>query len=233
MHVQRVNHCFALPNESLLATSQNISTAISTLLSALMPPDYDINGSMTLLKDLCVVSSSILRTQHGRPVHFESIFEFLKDFVHTHGRKIEKWALEGTENMSVNLNDKEAAHQLGDLMLGTIAATQASLGSVWVSPKEQGEGQSASESKPSPAPKPGSISDESLGGMLSLTRKGLEQCPVFFLQLPAGRGIDRGDDILVRRAITSAVASLNDTDPDIVLNSILLLTAMVSALIHV
>jgi hypothetical protein len=73
----------------------------------------------------------------------------------------------------------------------------------------------------------------SLGGMLSLTQKGLEQCPVFFLQLPAGRGIDGGDDILVRRAVTSALASLNDTDPDIVLNSILVLTGMVSALILV
>jgi hypothetical protein len=118
-------------------------------------------------------------------------------------------------------------------MLGTIAATQASLGSVWTSPKEQEEGQSAFESKPFPAPKPGSISDESLGGMLSLTRKGLEQCPAFFLQLPAGRGIDRGDDTLLRRAVTSAVASLNDTDPDIVLNAIMLLNAMVSALILV
>jgi hypothetical protein len=196
-----------------------------------MPPDYDINGSMALLKDLCAVSASMLRTQHGRPVHFESIFEFLEDFVHTHGYKIEKWASESTESMSVNLNDKEAARLLENLMLGTITATQASLGSVWTIPKEQEEGQSAFERKPSPAPKPGSISDESLGGMLSLTRKGLEQCPVFFLQLPAGRGIDRGDDILLRRAVTSAVASLNDTDPDIVLNAIMLLTAMVSALI--
>jgi hypothetical protein len=196
-----------------------------------MPPDYDINGSMALLKDLCAVSASMLKTQHGRPVHFESIFEFLEDFVHTHGYKIEKWASESTESMSVNLNDKEAARLLEDLMLGTITATQASLGSVWTIPKEQEEGQSAFERKPSPAPKPGSISDESLGGMLSLTRKGLEQCPVFFLQLPAGRGIDRGDDILLRRAVTSAVASLNDTDPDIVLNAIMLLTAMVSALI--
>jgi hypothetical protein len=196
-----------------------------------MPPDYDINGSMALLKDLCAVSASMLKTQHGRPVHFESIFEFLEDFVHTHGYKIEKWASESTESMSVNLNDKEAARLLENLMLGTITATQASLGSVWTIPKEQEEGQSAFERKPSPAPKPGSISDESLGGMLSLTRKGLEQCPVFFLQLPAGRGIDRGDDILLRRAVTSAVASLNDTDPDIVLNAIMLLTAMVSALI--
>jgi hypothetical protein len=198
-----------------------------------MPSDYDISGSMALLKDLCAVSASMLRMQHGRPVHFESIFEFLKDFVHTHGHKIEKWALESTERISVNLNDKEAAHLLEDLMLGTIAATQASLGSVWTSRKEQEEGQSAFESNPSPAPKPGSISDESLGGMLSLTRICLEQCPVFFLQLPAGRGIDRGDDILLRRAVTSAVASLNDTDPDIVLNAIMLLNAMVSALVLV
>lgn len=198
-----------------------------------MPPDYDINGSLTLLKDLCAVSSSMLRTQHGRPVHFESNFEFLEDFVYTHGHKIEKWALESNESMSINLNDKEAARLLEDLMLKTIAATQASLGSVWTSPKEQGKGESAFESKPSPAPKPGSISNESLGGMLSLMQKGLEQCPAFFLQLPAGRGIDRGDDILLRRAVASAVASLNDTEPDIVLNAILLLTAMVSTLILV
>ena len=196
-----------------------------------MPPDYDTNGSMALLKDICAVSSSMLRTQHDRPVHFESILEFLEDFVHTYGHKIERWASESDESMSVNFNDKEAARLLEDLMLGTIAATEASLGSVWTSPKEQEEGQSALESKPSPAPKPGSISDESLGGMLSLTRKGLEQCPVFFLQLPAGRGVDRGDDILLRRAITSAVASLNDTDPDIVLYAIMLLNAMVSALL--
>jgi hypothetical protein len=130
-HLRHVNHCFCTSSTILsLVTSQNVSTAISSLLSALMPPDYDINGSMTLLKDLCVVSTSMLRTQHGRPVHFESIFEFLIHFVQTHGHKIEKWASESTENMSVNINDKEAARQLGDLMLGTIAATQASLGSV-------------------------------------------------------------------------------------------------------
>jgi hypothetical protein len=116
-----------------------------------MPPDYDINGSMALLKDLCAVSASMLKTQHGRPVHFESIFEFLEDFVHTHGYKIEKWASESTESMSVNLNDKEAARLLENLMLGTITATQASLGSVWTIPKEQEEGQSAFERKPSPA----------------------------------------------------------------------------------
>jgi hypothetical protein len=198
-----------------------------------MPPDYDINGSLTLLKDLCAVSSSMLRTQNGSPVHFESIFEFLKDFVYTHGHKIEKWALASTESMSVNFNDEEAARLLEDLMLGTIEATRASLGSVWTSPKEQGEGQSAFESKPPPAPKPGSISNESLAGMLSLTQKGLDQCPVFFLQLPAVRGIDREDDRLLRRAVDSAVASLNDSDPDIVLNAIIILTAMVSALILV
>jgi hypothetical protein len=234
MHARSARKSRFCTSSSILSfvTSQNISTAVSILLSALMPPNYDIKGSLTLLKDLCAVSSSMLRTQHDRPVHSEAIFEFLEDFVHTHGHKIEK-ALESTGSMSNNLNDKEAARLLEDLVLGTIAATQASLGSVWASPKEQGGGQSAFESKPSPAPKPGSISDESLGGMLSLTQKGLEQCPVFFLQLPAGLGIDRGDDTLLRRAVTSAVASLNDTDPDIVLNAILLLTAMVSALILV
>jgi hypothetical protein len=195
-----------------------------------MPPDYDSNGSLSLLKDLCAVSSSMLKTQNGSAVHFESIFEFLEDFVHTHGHKIDKLALESNESMSINLNDKEAARLLEDLMLGTLAATRASLGSAWTSPKEQGEGQSAFESKPPPAPKPGSISNESLAGMLSLTQKGLEQCPAFFLQLPAGRGIDRADDKLLRRAVDSAVASLNGTDPDIVLNAITLLTAVVSAL---
>lgn len=173
----------------------------------------------------------MLRTQTSSPVHFGSIFEFLEDFVHTHGHKIERGALERTETLSANFNDKEVPRLLEDLMLGTIAATRESLGSVWASPTEQGEGQSAFESKPPPAPKPGSVPNDSLAGMLSLTQKGLEICPVFFLHLPTGRSKDREDDMLLRRAVNSAVASLIDTDTEIIVNAIHLLTAMVRALI--
>jgi hypothetical protein len=195
-----------------------------------MPPDYDSKGSLTLLKNLCNVASSMLHVQTTNPVHFGSVFEFLEDFVHTHGDKIERSTLESVQGAAVNSHDKEAAGLLESLLLGTIAATRASLGSVWTSPKEQGQGQSAFESKPPPAPKPGSVPNESLAGMFSLLQKLLGICPVFTLNLPAGPGLDSEEDRLLRRAIDSAAASLDDTDTDIIVNAIVFLTTAVSFL---
>lgn len=86
-----------------------------------MPPDYDNNGSLALLKDLCAVASSMLNTEES---NFDSIFEFLEDFVNTHGDKIEKGALESAQSMTVNPNDKEVASLFENLLLEMIAATR-------------------------------------------------------------------------------------------------------------
>jgi hypothetical protein len=65
-----------LHSSSLRRNVQNISTATIYFAIRLMPPTHTWEGMR--LKDLCAVSASMLRTQHGRPVHFESTFEFLK-----------------------------------------------------------------------------------------------------------------------------------------------------------
>jgi hypothetical protein len=86
----------------------------------------------------------MLRTQHGRPVHFESTFEFLEDFVHPWTQDRE-WASEAPK-ARLSISTTQRSRLLEDLMLGTVA-TQASL-VAFDEPKRARGRQSAFESKP-------------------------------------------------------------------------------------
>lgn len=133
----------------------------------------------------------------------------------TYGEGIESGALAALSGSTLSDQVREVGRLLEELLLNTVAAVQESLGDVWTSPREQGQGQAAFESKPpAPAPKAPPKSNELLGGLLSLLAKCLNICPLFLLHVPAAPGVNRDSDLLLRRAVDSAVSCLDDVDPE-------------------
>ena len=206
---------------------QIVASSLTELLSDLLPPACHDLTSVRLLDKLCSVATAFLQKTSSSRAHFEVAFEFVGNYVNAYGGDVEKGTLSTLGGSSVQDFTKELGRLLEQLILGTVAAVQENLGNVWDSPSEQGQGEDAFESKPSPVRKPQMKSNESLAGILSFLTKGLEVCPVFLLHLPAAPGKDPEDDMLLRRAVDSAVASLNDSDPEIARNSIAFLEALV------
>jgi len=184
-------------------------------------------ASVKLIGELCSIATAVLEKASDSRAHFEVAFVFVGNFVTAYGADVETGALATLAGTSVQDHIKELGRLLESLILGTVAAVQENLGNVWTSPSEQGNGEEAFERKPSPVKRPHMKSNESLAGILLFLTKALGVCPVFLLHLPAGPGKDREDDKLLRRAVDSAVVSLNDDDPEIVRNSIAFLEALV------
>lgn len=177
------------------------------------------------------MTTAVLKKTSSSRAHFEVAFEFVGNFVTTYGEDVEKGALATLSGSLLHDNVRELGRLLEKLILDTVAAVQENLGNVWTSPmSEQGMGEDAFERKPSPVRKPQMKSNESLAGILCFLKKAMGVCPVFLLHLPASPGKDREDDMLLRRAVDSAVVSLNDSDPEIARNSIAFLEALVSSL---
>lgn len=210
----------------LASSGKRVATGIASFLSDLLPPTCNDENSLKLLQDLCSISSSILRNTRRCRAHFEVSFGFICKFLVAYGGTVEKEALASLNGCSNQGSERDVAKLLEELMITTVAAVQECLGSVWTSHSEQGNGQDAFESKGSPARKPLTKSNESLVGILSLLKQAVISCPNFLLHLPS-QGKERDDDLLIRRAIDSAVASLNDSDPEITRNAIAFLKTLV------
>jgi len=206
---------------------QTVAASMTELLSDLLPPVCHDAESVKLLRELCGLVTAVLKRASDSRAHFEVAFVFVGDFVATYGEDVEKGALAALSGSSLPDHVREIGRLLENLILETIASVQENLGNVWTNPSEQGNGEEAFERKPSPVKKPQMKSNESLAGILSFLTKALEVCPVFLLHLPAAPGKDHEDDMLLRRAVDSAVASLNDSDPELARHSISFLKAMV------
>ena len=169
----------------------------------------------------------MLRKASDSRAHFEVAFAFVDKFLSAYGDLVEKGALDALGGSPVQEHVKEPGRLLEDLILETTTSVQENLGDIWTNPSEQGNGEEAFERKPSPVRKPTMKSNESLAGILSFLTKALDICPVFLLHLPAAKGKDFEDDMLLRRAVDSSVASLNDSDPELAKNSISFLQTLV------
>ena len=181
-----------------------------------------------MLKDLTSTASSILKTANGGLVYYDAIFAFLEEFIRIYGEGVENAALATLSGSSPSADELEVGKMVEELMLELLGAVRDSLGSKWNEPKEQGQGQEAFESKPHFAPKADQMSQDSLARVFSLVATCMVTCPVFLFYLPAEAGLDRDDDKLLRRAIDTAVTSLNDNDQEITLKAIKFLMATVS-----
>lgn len=189
------------------------------------------DSSFEISKEILDVAARMARPKNGQP-YFDTLFAILQDFVLTKGEMIEHASVATVRGSHLSENDKVICQSFERLMLHVISGARSKLGAEWTSPKEQGNGQSAlesSEKKPPSRRDSKETSKDCLAGMLDLLTVGLERCPTFVSHLPAGQGLDRDEDPLVRRATKAAAASLSDYDVSIVSSSIKFLCAAVSA----
>ena len=134
-------------------------------------------------------------------------------FVKTYGDIIDKdvrATIEGRSNIPSNAErGREVGKCLETLLLETVAAINSMLGATWTSSQRQGQGQPAFESKSEPVNHDSrQTSNRALASMFFLLKTCAERCPVFLLHLAAAPGEDRNEDLLLRRALESAVTSL-------------------------
>ena len=114
------------------------------------------------------------------------------------------------------------------LFLSAIEYARPALGEDWTRPAEQGQGQPPFESRNVPTRKLSEATKDCLAALLPLLRTCLDLSPVFLSYLPARPGVDREQDMLLRRAVNSTVGSLNEADSDLTISAINLLETMVS-----
>jgi hypothetical protein len=201
---------------------------LSALLSDLLPPDCDDENNLNLFKELCTIVSSIKNIASTNRAHFEVIFEFIGNCIDLYGCTIDKGLIASRAGVQLLSSDYQVRRLLDELLVENISAIKESLGSVWTMSREQKNGQDAFESKPSPRRPSPPTTNECLAAVFSVLRKCLDQCPLFALHLPAAPGVDRDNDMLLRRAVEAAVDSLSVSDPEISHNSILFLISLVS-----
>jgi hypothetical protein len=145
-----------------------------------------------------------------------------------YGKTLEMNSDHGKDQFPTSLsNGIEVDPLLRSLIVNVIEAVQESLGQVWTKQSEQDNGQVAFESKPMPTPKVSLKSSESLGGVLDALTQGLICCPKFLICIPSpGSGIthdtNTSDDVLLRRAVDAAAASLEEYSNDDGLHSAIL-----------
>jgi hypothetical protein len=154
--------------------------------------------------------------------NFAPIIAFLRTMAEIHGKDIDQYALlslkgETRGNDEVEDRARRIGQALESVLLMTTEGVQSLLGSTWTNAQQQGNGQPAFESK-SQLGDQGSlflqVSRAALAPMLSLLKTCAEHCPIFLLHLPAAKDQDRNEDLLVRRAVESAVSSILDPDVD-------------------
>jgi hypothetical protein len=148
-------------------------------------------------------------------LNFQPVIDFLQSFAKIHGDVIDKDArskLQGRSSAPSYSAGREIGKCLENLLLTTIVVIHNLLGTTWTSAQRQGQGQPPFESKAEPVEDRRQTSNRALSAVFSLLRTCAERCPVFLLHLPAAPGLDRHEDLLVRRAVESAVACLLETD---------------------
>ena len=211
---------------------QSVSRSLSYFLTSCIPPDCNDDNSLELIKELCAVATSIMQSDSSKGPNFESILNFLEEFVRKHGSVIDKNTrimLQGQfdpTNAQMK-REQDMNHCLERLILSTIDSINQVLGSTWTS-QRQGNGQPAFETKVSGVDdERRKNSNKALASMFSLLRVCAEQCPIFLLHLPAGPGLDRNENRLLERAVEATVVSLLEPDLDTSNGAIMLLDVTV------
>lgn len=209
---------------------QHVSGALCALLVNLLPPSVRDDYSLGLLRDLGAVASSMIASGTTNSVLFESLCTFLDEFIVAHGEAIDTGTTSVLRATSGFAGEREIFRLAEGLFLSAIEYALPALGEDWTRPAEQREGQAAVESQDAGSlPKRSEATTECLSTLLPLLQTCLDLAPVFLAYLPARPGVDREQDMLLRRAIDSTVGSLNDTDSELVIRSISLLETMVRA----
>jgi len=207
---------------------QNVLRSVCEFLSKLLPPSAEDESSQNLVRDLFSIAETMVKASKGR-LDADPLFQFLRDFVATYGKVIEQGAVASARESIIPEDARALGCMFEELLLCTLAAFRNNLGNAWGTSKEQGNGQPPFESKPLPAQKSNGISNESLAGVLALAEICMDSCPVFIFQFPSTPGLEAEDHMFLRRAIDSAVASLNDCDPSIAANSMRFLKSVFSS----
>lgn len=181
----------------------------------------ELAGSM--IEQLCQLASSIVENKkatENEEWNFAPVMAFLQTMVEIHGADIDQAARLSLNGEPKGGEAKERARRIGQalesLLLMTAEGVQTLLGPTWTSGQRQGNGQQAFESKSQIQDHgpPRQVSRTALAPMLSVLQTFAQQCPIFLLHLPVAKDQDRNEDVLVRLAIESAVASILDPDVD-------------------
>jgi hypothetical protein len=192
-----------------------MSESLGYFLTQCLPPECNDDFSVSFIKELFLIAASMVGTSADSNFNYQPVFDFLQSFVKVHGDSIDKDArssLEGRTTPSNAERGREVGRCLETLLLAAIAAVNNMLGTTWTNSQRQGQGQPPFETKAQPIEDARLITNSALPGIFSLLRTCAERCPVFLLHLPASPGLDRHEDLLLRRAVESAVASLIEPD---------------------
>jgi hypothetical protein len=176
------------------------------------------------LEELCQLAISMVEYKKATTEeewNFGPVVEFIRTMTEIHGKDIDRYALLSLKGETTRGDEaEERARRMGQalesVLLTTTEGVQSLLGPTWTNAQRQGNGQPAFESKSQLADQGSShqVSRAALAPMLSLLQTCAEHCPIFLLHLPAAKGQDRNEDLLVRRAVESAISSILDPDVD-------------------
>ena len=227
--VNASNKILCLHLTKFVPDSQNVAKSVCTFLADLLPPTVRDDYSLGLLRDLGGVASSMIAAGIPSRELFESLCEFLAQFIIAHGQAIDR----GTEAMlrasTGFATEREIFRITEGLFLSAIEYARPTLGECWTRPTEQGQGQTPFEShEASSTSKLSESTKDCLVALLPLIQVCLDHSPAFLVYLPARPGVDREQDMLLRRAVDSTVGSLNEADADLTSSAIMLLEIMVS-----
>lgn len=196
-----------------------------------LPRDLQKDGGMSLLNELCSLSSSILTNADGSQVALRPATQFLNELVYVHGSSIEERAIEIVNHSHDEAANKdEAGKLLEGLIMSLIEASQSVLGAARGG-EHQRRGQEPFESKIQPEPEEkASTSIGGLAGIFSILTVCVKECPVFLLHLRLRTdGPGHRKSLLVGRAVDSASAALTESDVETVTTSLVFLESAVSS----
>jgi len=189
-----------------------------------MPTNLDNDAAFPLLQELFQLATLLVERRKAtkdEEWNFGPALAFAGTAATIHGKSIDDYArliLRGRDNNGkTDESNDERAHQLGtsleSLILASIEGVQELLGIKWNNPQRQGNGQPAFESKSEPVDHGSShVSNTALAPMLQVLQTCAEHCPIFLVHLPTSRDQDRNEDLLILRAIESAVSSILEPD---------------------
>lgn len=205
-----------------------MARALCTLLIDLLPPSVRDDYGLGLLRDLGGIASSMIASGIASRELFECFCGFLHEFIMAHGEAIDRGAASMLQASSGFAAEREIFRLAEGLFLRAIEYARPALGEDWTRPVEQGQGQPPFESRNASAPRLPEASKDCLAALLPLLRACVDLAPIFFSYLPARPGVDRDQDMLLRRAVDSTVGSLNESDSNLVRSAIVFLETMVS-----
>jgi hypothetical protein len=223
----------AWPSVSHVAESFNknerVSLALRKFLIGCLPHDLQRGEAMSLLKELCSLSESILTNSNGSKVALWPVAEFVTELINTYGRVVEQHAIDIVfSSRDANASDDETGKLLEGLVMSLVEASRSRLGLVWIG-KHQGQGEEPCESQTAPQPEPEkSPSIEGLSVIFSVLTACVRECPTFLVHLrvsPGGTG--HQDTLLIGRAVDAACAALIETDVETVASAIIFLDSAI------